>query len=59
MGYFSDLETLDWFWDIVRNREFQRTKNVTTPTPFDTYGNEKMRVVGLPKAGNKGKRIKW
>ena len=40
MGYFSDLETLEWFWDIVKEDEFQRTKEVTLPSHFETIVNE-------------------
>ena len=40
MGYFSDLEALEWFWDIVKEEEFQRTKEVTLPSPFETVVNE-------------------
>ena len=40
MGYFSDLETLEWFWDITKEEEFQRTKEVTLPSPFETPVNE-------------------
>ena len=36
MGYISDLETLEWFWDIVKEEEFQRMKEVTLPSPFET-----------------------
>ena len=34
LGYFSDLETLEWFWEIVS--ESQRTKEVSPPSPFQT-----------------------
>ena len=40
MGYFSDLETLEWFWDIVKEEEFQRTKEVTLPSPLETLVNK-------------------
>ena len=40
MGYFSDLETLEWFWDIVKEEEFQRTKEVTLPSPSETLVSE-------------------
>ena len=40
MGYFSDLETLEWFWDIVNGEEFQRTKEITLPSHFETFVNE-------------------
>ena len=36
MGYFSDLDTLEWFWDIVKEEDFQRTKEVTPPSSFET-----------------------
>ena len=40
MGYFSDLETLEWFWDIVNEDDFQRTKEVALPSPFESIVNE-------------------
>ena len=40
MGYFSDLDTLEWFWDIVKEDEFQRTKKVTLPPPSETLVSE-------------------
>ena len=40
MAYFSDLETLEWFWDIVNEEEFQRTKEITLPSHFETLFNE-------------------
>ena len=41
MVYFSDLGTLEWFWDIVKQEEFQKTKEVTLPSLFETPVNEK------------------
>ena len=40
MGYFTDLKTLEWFWDIVKEEKIQRTKEVTLPSPFETPVNE-------------------
>ena len=40
MRYFSDLEALEWFWDIVKEDEFRRTKKLTLPSPFETIVNE-------------------
>ena len=39
MGYFSDLEALEWFWDIVKEK-FQRTKEVTLPSPVKENSTE-------------------
>ena len=41
MVYFSDLGTLECFWDIVKQEEFQKTKEVTLPSLFETPVNEK------------------
>ena len=40
MEYFSDLETPECFWDIAKEEEFQRTKEVTFPSPSETPVNE-------------------
>ena len=32
LGYFSDLETLEWFWDIVK-QECSQDKEITTSSP--------------------------
>ena len=39
LGYFSDLETLEWFWEIVKD-ESDRTKEVSPPSPSRTPPGE-------------------
>ena len=34
-GYMSDLETLEWYWEIVSNPQSPSLK-VTSPSPFST-----------------------
>ena len=34
LGYMSDLETLEWYWEIVSNPQSPRQKEVTAPSPF-------------------------
>ena len=34
LGYMSQLETLEWFWELVRNPQSPRMKEVTPPTPL-------------------------
>ena len=34
LGYFSDLETLEWFWEIVSDSN--RAKEVSPPSPLQT-----------------------
>ena len=34
MGYFCDLETLEWFWEIVQDSS--PTKEVSPPSPLET-----------------------
>ena len=36
LGYMSDLETLEWYWEIVSNPQSPRLKEVTPPSPFST-----------------------
>ena len=36
LGYMSDSETLEWYWEIVSNPESPRLKEVTPPSPFST-----------------------
>ena len=38
MGYFSDLETLEWFWEIVQ--ESSQRKEVSPPSPLKTPPQE-------------------
>ena len=38
LGCFSDLETLDWFWEIVQDSS--RTTEVSPPSPFKTPPQE-------------------
>ena len=36
LGYMSDLETLEWYWEIVSNPQSPRLKEVMSPSPFST-----------------------
>ena len=41
LGYFSDLETLEWFWDMVEEEKSSfRSQKGTPPSPFQEPLNE-------------------
>ena len=37
LGYMSELETLDWYWKIVSQRQSPRLNEVTTPSLFSAH----------------------
>ena len=46
MWYFTDLKTLEFSWDLVKEENFQRRKKVTIPLPLETLVNENSHKEG-------------
>ena len=36
LGFLSNIETVEWFWEIVSNLQYPRLKEVTPPSPLST-----------------------